>query len=217
MKEKKNKSQPVCGECGEGVLIECVEDYQTELSDGHILIVPKISFVRCGKCDLKLLPPESWQKVDDAIDEHNDTFKPEEIQAFLNKFGVDQTEAAEALGLGAKTVHRWARGNQRVSRSMGYFLRTIMHKPELFQWVKQRGWHEKTEPGIEETILKDGGYWEYSVSERFSALSAATQRGAFGARKTLTRFESDGSEKSKANKNEQEFNPVLSFQSIQIN
>ena len=171
MKEKKNKSQPVCDECGEGVLRECVDDYQTELSDGHILIVPKIPFARCDKCDAIELPPESWQKVDDAIDEHNDTFKPEEIQAFLNKFGVDQTEAAEALGLGAKTVHRWARGNQRVSRSMGYFLRTIMHHPELFQWVKQRGWHEKTEPGIEESILIAGGYWEESHSVRFPANS----------------------------------------------
>ena len=63
-------SKPVCYDCREGTLSEEVDDYKTRLSDRHTLIVPNIRLGQCSKCDTIELPPDSWQKVEDATLAH---------------------------------------------------------------------------------------------------------------------------------------------------
>jgi len=98
--------------------------------------------LRCDVCGEFSIPAASARAIDAAILEYSDTVSVEILKEFLTKFHLDQTEAADALGLGAKTFHRWVRGTQRVSRSMGYFLRAMVEFPEAFEWIQQRRWRE---------------------------------------------------------------------------
>ena len=143
-----------CFACGLGPYQEVVEDYRIDLPEGEILTVPKLLILRCAKCGEETIPPESSRRIETAVDQCQETLTPREVRAFLAEFGLDQTEAAQALGLGGKTFHRWARGTQRVSRSMGYFLRALSAHPEVFAWIRDRRWREaerkaavKTQPG----------------------------------------------------------------------
>jgi hypothetical protein len=52
------------------------------------------------------------------------------------------TLLAESLGLGSKTWMRWENGEQNISRSMGYFIRTLSQFPEVYEWVADRGWRQ---------------------------------------------------------------------------
>jgi len=61
---------PDCYDCTEGTMSKVVEDYTMELSDGHILTVPNLPYIKCNKCDTEILPPDSCQKIEDAIEIH---------------------------------------------------------------------------------------------------------------------------------------------------
>ena len=37
---------------------------------------------------------------------------------------------------------RWENGEQNISRSMGYFIRTLSHFPEVYEWVADRSWRQ---------------------------------------------------------------------------
>ena len=134
----------ICFECGEGHYVEVIEDYRRALPDDETFIVPNLLILRCDKCGEDTIPPESSRRIEKAVDEHQDTLPPAAVRAFLEQFQIDQTEAVKALGMGGKTLHRWARGTQRVSRSMGYFLRALMAHPEVFEWIRDRRWRPAT-------------------------------------------------------------------------
>ncbi len=131
-----------CLECESGVCREVTEPYLVALPDGDSFTIPSLSVIRCDTCDDVSIPAASAKVFDDAILEYSETVSVEFLREFLAKFSLDQTEAAEALGLGGKTVHRWVRGTQRVSRSMGFFLRAMVEFPEAFEWIQHRRWRE---------------------------------------------------------------------------
>lgn len=131
-----------CFECESGVCREVKEPYVVELPDGDRFTISSLSVIRCDTCDEVSIPGASAKVIDDAILEYSETVSVEFLREFLAKFNLDQTEAAEALGLGGKTVHRWVRGTQRVSRSMGFFLRAMVEFPEAFEWIQHRRWRE---------------------------------------------------------------------------
>ena len=115
------------------------------MPDGDSFTIPSLSVIRCDSCDEISIPAASAKAIDAAILEYSETVSVEFLREFLANFNLDQTEAAEALGLGGKTVHRWVRGTQRVSRSMGYFLRAMVEFPEAFEWIQHRRWRENSE------------------------------------------------------------------------
>jgi putative zinc finger/helix-turn-helix YgiT family protein len=140
-----NNHPEICFACGEGHYQKVFEDYRLDLPEGETLTVPKLLLLRCDKCGEETIPPESARRIEAAVEQHQDTLPPATVRAFLNQFHIDQTEAAEALGMGGKTLHRWARGTQRVSRSMGYFLRALMAHPEVYEWIRDRRWRHVEE------------------------------------------------------------------------
>ena len=163
------KNHEICFACGEGEYREVQEDYAVELPGGEVLTVPKLTILRCEKCGEETVPPESSRRIEAAVDEHQDTLSPGAVRSFLDQFHVDQTEAAEALGMGSKTFHRWARGTQKVSRSMGYFLRALMAHPAVYDWIRNRSWRRASRKETEFVALRLGGYWESDYSIRFPA------------------------------------------------
>lgn len=132
----------MCIDCNRGVCHEVIEPYEVQLPDSDGFIIPSLMMLRCDACGEISIPAASARAIDAAIQEHSDTVSVDFLKEFLTKFNLDQTEAAEALGLGAKTFHRWVRGSHRVSRSMGYFLRAMFEFPQAFEWIQQRQWRE---------------------------------------------------------------------------
>jgi putative zinc finger/helix-turn-helix YgiT family protein len=163
-----------CFECGEGHYQEVIEDYRRALPEGEILIVPKLLILRCDKCGEDTIPPESSRRIETAVDQHQDTLPAAAVRSFLEQFQIDQTEAAEALGMGGKTFHRWARGTQRVSRSMGYFLRSLMAHPAVYEWIRDRRWRRAEQTANQTIIVQLGSYWEADYQIRFPASCGRT-------------------------------------------
>ncbi len=180
----------ICFACGEGHYQEVIEDYRLDLPEGETLTVPKLLVLRCDKCGEDTIPPESSRRIETAVDQHQDTLPPAAVQAFLEQFQVDQTEAAEALGMGGKTLHRWARGTQRVSRSMGYFLRALMAHPAVYEWIRDRRWRRAEQKAGEIIAVQLGGYWEADYQVRFPASLGRIGGGQVesGAKPAVRRF-----------------------------
>lgn len=124
----------------------------------------------CDKCGEEILSLEAARDVDAAIAEYTDRLTPKELTAIREEFGVDQTEISEALGLGGKTYHRWEKGNQYPSRSMGYYLRILREYPEVFAWLRARGWQARNRVTTsEKSPLAD-------MQSRFPTLAAYPSR-----------------------------------------
>ena len=163
-----------CFECGEGRYIEVVEDYRRALPEGETLTVQKLLILRCDKCGDETIPPESSRLIEMAVEQHQDTLPAAAVRSFLEQFQIDQTEAAEALGMGGKTLHRWARGTQRVSRSMGYFLRALMAHPAVYEWIRDRCWRRAEQTATHTITVQLGEYWEAEYQVRFPASGGRT-------------------------------------------
>lgn len=171
-----NNHPETCFACGEGHYQEVIEDYRLDLPDGETLTVPKLRILRCDKCGEDTIPPESSRGIETAVEQHQDTLPAAAIRSFLEQFQIDQTEAAEALGMGGKTLHRWARGTQRVSRSMGYFLRALMAHPAVYEWIRDRSWRRAEQTANQTIAVQLGGYWEAEYQVRFPASGGRTSR-----------------------------------------
>ena len=131
----------LCPACEKGHLSLVTRDFVAHIGEGQKLRVPGISMEVCDECGEEILPLESAREVDAAIAEYTDRLTPGELTEIREAFKVDQSEMSEALGLGSKTYHRWEKGSQYPSRSMGYYLRALREYPEVFAWLRSRGWH----------------------------------------------------------------------------
>jgi len=129
-----------CPCCGKGSLRALKREFVANIGDGQKLRIPDIEMEVCDKCGQEILSLESARAVDAAIAVHTERLTKKDLRAIREQFGVDQTEMSEALGLGAKTFHRWEKGSQYPSRSMGYYLRLLREFPESFEWLRSRQW-----------------------------------------------------------------------------
>jgi putative zinc finger/helix-turn-helix YgiT family protein len=136
------KIPKTCFECEEGQLVEIVQDYTDVGPDGASVVVPGVKMFRCTHCGEELIPAESDRCISRYVAEANEQLTKAELYAMQEASGLSQKDFAEAVGLGEKTFHRWLKGTQVVSRSMGYYLRAMERFPEAFGWVKERGWRK---------------------------------------------------------------------------
>jgi putative zinc finger/helix-turn-helix YgiT family protein len=142
----------LCPICGKGHLIPKVIDYTVSLPDGLKIIVPKVSVEICEQCGEIALSTAAGRQIDAYIAEQNEQLSPRELERIREDLGVDQTQMSEALGLGTKTYHRWEKGNQIPSRSMGYYLRVLAEFTEAFEWLRERRWREKNRLAVISTL-----------------------------------------------------------------
>lgn len=134
-----------CDECGRGSVETVTEDYSVHTPDGNTIIVPQVEMHRCNQCGETSIPAASSRYISEFQARETEALTREELHAIFERSDLTQKEFAEALGLGEKTFHRWLKGTQVVSRSMGYYLRAMDRFPEAFDWVKSRRWR-KPEP-----------------------------------------------------------------------
>ena len=168
----------ICFACGEGSYREVLVDYVLELPDGDTLTVPQLLILRCDKCGEDTIPPDSSRQIETAVDQHQDTLPPAAVRSFLEQFQIDQTEAAEALGMGGKTFHRWARGTQRISRSMDYFLRALTAHPAVFEWIRDRRWRHAELKTRETQLHEESVPCTISQPDASAITSATSSRSA---------------------------------------
>ncbi len=117
-----------------------VEAYQSRSNDGNVVTIPEVTLYRCDKCDEVLLPAPSLRKISEYEANELEQLSAAQIHGIFDRADVTQKDFTSALGLGEKTFHRWLKGTQTVSRSMGYYLRAVDHFPEVFAWINDRKW-----------------------------------------------------------------------------
>lgn len=156
-----------CPACGVGHYEEVLVPYKTTLADDVQLEIPKIKVLRCQNCGDELIPAETQKQIDRAIAEKTEQLSQHELEQIAVKFGLDQTEISEVLGLGSKTFHRWVNGTQYPSRSMCYYLRILAEFPEIFEWLRQRAWRNGD---------RRGRLTNVNLAEQFSDLAWVTNQ-----------------------------------------
>jgi putative zinc finger/helix-turn-helix YgiT family protein len=159
-------SEILCPECEKGHLRPQVADYVATLSDGVKITVPKVPLEVCDYCGEIAVSLEASRQIDAYIAEQIEQLAPRELERIREDLGVDQTQMSEILGLGGKTYHRWEKGNQAVSRSMGYYLRVLAEFPEAFDWLRQRGWRKRNRVSVTQTVFDFGAAFPHLARSR---------------------------------------------------
>jgi putative zinc finger/helix-turn-helix YgiT family protein len=139
----KTENSNLCPTCDAGQLREQRIDYSVTAADGVKVVVPNLLVEICDHCGEIILSADAADTVDAAIAEQTEQLTVRELERIREDLGVDQTEMSEILGLGDKTYHRWEKGNQVPSRSMGYYLRALAEFPMAFAWLRGRGWRRR--------------------------------------------------------------------------
>lgn len=135
------KSHPThCVDCDNGSYERVVIDYTDVDQNGVQVLVPNVEILRCSACGAELIPAASSRQISEAVAKASDQLSPEELYAIMEQFDLNQTQMAEIFGFGEKTYHRWLKGTQVVSRSMGYYLRAMAACPDAFAFVRDRAW-----------------------------------------------------------------------------
>ena len=132
-----------CAACEEGHYEIVFGSYETLAADDVQVVIPKVKLLRCPKCGDELIPPETQKEIDRAVAEQTEQLSQRELEEAADTFGIDQTRISEVLGLGNKTFHRWLKGTQYPSRSMGFYIRILTEFPEAFEWLKERAWRKR--------------------------------------------------------------------------
>lgn len=160
----KTETAEICPVCDTGTLSEQRIDYTVTVGDGVKVVTPNLLVEICDHCGEVVLSADAADAVDATIAEQNDQLIPRELQLIRENLDVDQTEISEILGLGGKTFHRWEKGNQVPSRSMGYYLRVLEEFPEAFAWLRERGWRRQNRLAT--------GPFDFNFRTAFPALAA---------------------------------------------
>jgi putative zinc finger/helix-turn-helix YgiT family protein len=129
-----------CFDCDSGHYLPETTEYVLATQDGGKITIPDLTVLRCSNCGREMIPSDSLKRISAALSAEPDQFTRKQLYRFLEQFNLSQAEAAEITGLGAKTISRWLRGTQVISRSMGYYLRVLMAFPEALEWVRSRRW-----------------------------------------------------------------------------
>jgi putative zinc finger/helix-turn-helix YgiT family protein len=141
--ESKNKStNNICPTCRNATIRRVTRDYKVKLPDGQTSTVANLSFEECPECKDEFFSSEAMDRISDKVSAELDSLSLSDLKRIREKLQPNMTLLAESLGLGSKTWMRWENGEQNISRSMGYFIRTLSQFPEVYEWVADRGWRQ---------------------------------------------------------------------------
>jgi|SRR5215469_5744346 len=158
-----------CFDCDSGHYVPETKEYVLTTQDGGNVTIPDLTVLRCSNCGREMIPADSVKRISAALLAEPDQFTRKQLYRFLEQFNISQVEAAEIAGLGAKTITRWLRGTQVISRSMGYYLRVLMAFPEAFEWVRNRRWRR-----IDPLVAREQG--NETIPLRFNQFPALRKR-----------------------------------------
>jgi len=139
---KNNSSKDICPTCRNAIIRRVTRDYKVKLPDGQTSTVANLSFEECPECKDEFFSSEAMDRISDKVSAELDSLSLSDLKRIREKLQPNMTLLAESLGLGSKTWMRWENGEQNISRSMGYFIRTLSQFPEVYEWVADRGWRQ---------------------------------------------------------------------------
>jgi putative zinc finger/helix-turn-helix YgiT family protein len=139
---KNNSSKDICPTCRNAKIRRVTRDYKVNLPDGQTSTVANLSFEECPECKDEFFSSEAMDRISDKVSAELDSLSSSDLKRIREKLQPNMTLLAESLGLGSKTWMRWENGEQNISRSMGYFIRTLSQFPEVYEWVADRGWRQ---------------------------------------------------------------------------
>jgi putative zinc finger/helix-turn-helix YgiT family protein len=139
---KNNSSKDICPTCRNATIRRVTRDYKVNLPDGQTSTVANLSFEECPECKDEFFSSEAMDRISDKVSAELDSLSSSDLKRIREKLQPNMTLLAESLGLGSKTWMRWENGEQNISRSMGYFIRTLSQFPEVYEWVADRGWRQ---------------------------------------------------------------------------
>jgi len=152
--ESKNKSiKDICPTCRNATIRRVTRDYKVKLPNGQTSTVANLSFEECPECKDEFFSSEAMDRISDKVSGELDSLSLSDLKKIREKLQPNMTLLAESLGLGSKTWMRWENGEQNISRSMGYFIRTLSQFPEVYEWVADRGWRQ--DEAEEQTITQE--------------------------------------------------------------
>ena len=141
--ESKSKStKNICPTCRNATIRRVTRDYKVKLPDGQASTVANLSFEECPECKDEFFSIEAMDRISDKVSAELDSLSLSDLKRIREKLQPNMTLLAESLGLGSKTWMRWENGEQNISRSMGYFIRTLSQFPEVYEWVADRSWRQ---------------------------------------------------------------------------
>ncbi|MGJ8633187.1 MAG: ImmA/IrrE family metallo-endopeptidase [Luteolibacter sp.] len=149
MKTKSTEIKTIpCFECADGQLRSVVEDYTTTAPELGKVVVPNVPMERCDSCECIVVGDTGGEIIDAFLDVVMDAITPQEIQAFLDKYSLNQKEAAGITGYSEKMFSRWLRGHMRPSKSVSINLRTFLASREAFEIAKTKNWRHESTPKV---------------------------------------------------------------------
>ncbi len=143
-KPPKSLSGQLCPACREGHFQLVQVEHVEEVAEDDPLTIPGVWVDRCDRCDEIVFPGDTVRFIESLVAEQTEQLTPRELERIREDLGVrTQDEMSEALGLGAKTYHKWESGAQFPTRSMSYYIRLLAEFPQAFEWLRGRAWRKK--------------------------------------------------------------------------
>jgi len=178
--------KPTCPSCREGLIKRVTRDYKIKLPDGKSSTIANLRFEECPKCKDEFFSAEAMERISDKVSAESDSLTSSELKRIREKLQSNMTLLGESLGFGSKTWMRWEKGEQNISRSMGYFVRAMAQFPEVYEWVADRAWRgEEIRPEAkEQSPIKD---LERKILKTYLSLSKPDKREELES-KTLDEF-----------------------------
>ncbi len=147
MKTKQTDNQ-ACFECEDGHMHSVVENYPTTAPDVGEVVVPDVPLERCDCCDCCVIGDAGGEIIDTYLDQVMESITPREIQEFLDKYDLNQKQAAKITGYSEKMFSRWLRGHMRPSKSVSINLRTLLASEAAFEIAKTKNWKNSSTPKL---------------------------------------------------------------------
>lgn len=126
-----------CFECDTGRLQHVLLDYTTSHRSRGKMVLEAVPMMRCPDCGDTVTGDAGNRMIDAWLDGELKAIRPEEIQAFLDKYHLTLKEAAEITGLGEISLSRWLAGRSRPPESASNFLRVLLAEESAFEFLRK--------------------------------------------------------------------------------
>src|SRR5262245_59599655 len=110
-----------CRKCRRTAVSPVTVDYTADMEhDGrkYTVTVPQLRVLECAECHARLLPDESYLKLDEELRKQAGLLLPAQIRSNRERHNLTQKQLAALVGIAEATLSRWETGGQIQQRSL---------------------------------------------------------------------------------------------------
>lgn len=133
----KGRARPfpwICPNCMTATVVPSVTGYAATIrQDGvaHEVYLPHVEIPKCRKCGETIVTTKVDEQINDALRSKLRLLTPAQMRQGIERFGLQQQELAERLGVAPETISRWLNGFLIQSRAMDNLLRLYFALPAV--------------------------------------------------------------------------------------